>query len=90
MSVVLNPEKMMGFQKLMLEHIERVEDQFAGHEILFGLAELTGRLTASNTQTWVAARDTLVELCRHMERATITGVKVKYGTNQIIIPNQEH
>jgi len=90
MSVVLNPEKMMGFQKLMLEHIERIEDQFTGHEILFGLAELTGRLTASNTQTWVAARDTLVELCRHMERATITGVKVKYGTNQIIIPNQEH
>ncbi len=90
MSIVLNPEKMMGFQKLMLEHIERIEDQFTGHEILFGLAELTGRLTASSTETWVAARDALVELCRHMERATITGVKVKYGTNQIITPNQEH
>lgn len=90
MAVVLNPEKLMGFQKIMLEHIERHEHQFATHEILFGLAELTGRLTASNTETWVAARDTLVELCRHMERATITGVKVKHGTNQIVVPNQEH
>jgi len=83
MAVVVSKEKVRGVQEVVLQTLERHKHDFAPIEVLYGLAELIGRLVVKHTQgTWIEKRDLLLELVNHTERTVIAGVQHQ-GHNRI-------
>lgn len=70
----LNKERMIAVQAQATRAIDT--RSFDPPEVIFGMAELVGRLIHSGVKgTWIQKKEVMDEVCKHIERTIKAGIE---------------
>lgn len=74
--MVLLKERMRGVQEQAMRAID--VRTFDPPEVIFGLAELVGRLIVKSVKgTWLEKKEVMDEVCKHIERTIKAGLEAE-------------